>query len=163
MNSLRHAPLVLMILLFTACGTVPQPLPARVSMVTLATQDLKKMSAFFDQLGWPRSPRSNPHHISYQTAGAIFSLWQKENFEKLGMKKDFQHFSGALLSIYVESPELVDLSLDKAKKAGATIVTPSKTTSYAGRTGSFKDPEGNIWEITWAEGVEFDSRGSLKY
>lgn len=131
-------------------------------MVTVAVQDLKKMSAFFDQLGWKRSERSNPNHISFRTAGAVLSFWQKENFEKLGMKKDFQHFSGILLSVYVESPELVDESLAKAKGAGATITSPAKTTSYSGRTGSFKDPEGNIWEVTWSESASFDATGALK-
>ena len=132
-------------------------------MVTVAVRDLKKMSAFFDSLGWRRSERSNPHHISYKTGGAIFSLWQKENFDKLGLKKDFQHFSGVLLSVYVESPELVDQSLLRAQKAGATILSPAKTTSYAGRTGSFKDIEGNVWEVTWLDGTGFDSRGALLY
>lgn len=147
--------------LFIGCSSTPQPLPPRVNMVTLAVQDLKKMSSFYDQLGWTRSTRSNSHHISFQTGGAVLSLWQKENFEKLGMKKNFQHFSGVLLSIYVETPDLVDQSLVKAKTAGGIIVSPAKTTSYSGRTGSFKDLEGNIWEITWAEGITFESSGTL--
>ncbi len=147
----------------SACSSTPQPLPPRVNMVTIAVRDLLVMANFFDSLGWPRSERSNPHHISFKTGGAILSLWQKENFDKLGLKKDFQNFSGVLLSIYVESPDLVDQSLQRAKKAGAVIVSPAKTTSYSGRSGSFKDPEGNIWEVTWSEGVSFDSNGALIY
>jgi uncharacterized protein len=153
--------LLVIALILTGCSSTPKPLPPRVNMVTIAVQDLKKMSDFFDQLGWPRSARSNTHHISFQTGGAVLSLWQKENFEKLGMKKNFQYFSGVLLSIYVETPDLVDQSLAKAKTAGATIVSPAKTTSYSGRSGSFKDIEGNIWEVTWAEGVTFQSSGTL--
>ena len=138
-------------------------MPARLSLVTLAVTNLKEMSAFYDKLGWPRSQRSNDRYVAYKTGGAILALWPKENFEKGGLVKDFHKFNGVMLAINVESPELVDVSIEMAKRAGAPEVNEAKDASWGGRSGGFKDPEGNVWEITWAKGTSFDDRGGLIY
>jgi len=28
---------------------------------------------------------------------------------------------------------------------------------------SWRDPEGNVWDVAWAEGSEFDERGGLRF
>jgi len=28
---------------------------------------------------------------------------------------------------------------------------------------SWRDPEGNVWDVAWAEGSTFDDRGGLKF
>ena len=138
-------------------------IPARLNLVTLAVTNLKEMSAFYDRLGWPRSKRCNEHYVAYKTAGAILALWPKENFEKGGLVKDFQNFNGVMLAINVDHPDLVDASIEMARRAGAKEVINAKDASWGGRSGGFKDPEGNIWEITWAKGTSFDDRGALIY
>lgn len=138
-------------------------IPARLNLVTLAVADLKKMSAFYDKLGWERSKRSNEGYIAYRTGGAILALWPSVNFERGGLVKDSQNFNGVMLAINVESADLVDVAIDCAKNAGALEVTEAKDISWGGRSGGFKDPEGNIWEITWAKGISFDQRGALVY
>ncbi len=137
--------------------------PARLSLVTLAVSNLKEMSAFYDRLGWPRSQRSNDYYVAYKTGGAILALWPKENFEKGGLTKDFKSFNGVMLAINVERADQVDSAIETAKSAGAKEVTEANNTPWGGRSGGFKDPEGNIWEITWAKGTAFDDRGGLIY
>ena len=39
---------------------------------------------------------------------------------------------------------------------------PPQRTSWGGGFG-FRDPEGNVWEIAWAEGSVFDDRGGLTF
>lgn len=138
-------------------------IPPRLSLVTLAVTNLKEMSAFYDKLGWARSKRSNDHYVVYRTGGAILALWPKENFERSGLVKDFYKFNGVMLAINVESPELVDVSIEMAKKAGAAEIKEAQNASWGGRSGGFKDPEGNIWEITWAKGTSFYENGALDY
>ncbi len=138
-------------------------IPARLNLVTLAVSDLKKMSTFYDKLGWERSKRSNEGYIAYRTGGAILALWASSNFERGGLIKESQNFNGVMLAINVESADLVDAAIETAQRAGATGVSEAKETAWGGRSGGFKDPEGNIWEITWAEGTSFDERGGLIY
>jgi uncharacterized glyoxalase superfamily protein PhnB len=36
-----------------------------------------------------------------------------------------------------------------------------KDLSFGGRSFEFLDPEGNAWEVVWAEETSFDERGGL--
>jgi uncharacterized glyoxalase superfamily protein PhnB len=44
---------------------------------------------------------------------------------------------------------------------GIRILAAPVDMSFGGRSFSFLDPEGNAWEVTWAEGTSFDERGGL--
>jgi len=35
--------------------------------------------------------------------------------------------------------------------------------AFWGRGFSRRDPEGNVWDVAWAEGSTFDDRGGLKF
>jgi uncharacterized glyoxalase superfamily protein PhnB len=44
---------------------------------------------------------------------------------------------------------------------GIRIVGEPKNLSFGGRGFEFLDPEGNAWEVVWAEETSFDERGGL--
>lgn len=50
----------------------------------------------------------------------------------------------------------VDAVAEKARRAGAEIVTEPQDQEYGGRLCSFRDPEGHLWNVgsydPWAEG-----------
>ena len=138
-------------------------IPARPSLLTLAVKDLEKMEKFYTNLGWPKSSRSNENYIAYKTAGAILALWPEKNFKMNRSECKDKEFNGIMLAINVESSELVDRYLDVAREAGAKNIVDAQNTFWGGRSGGFEDPEGNIWEVTWADGTSFDERGALIY
>jgi uncharacterized glyoxalase superfamily protein PhnB len=44
---------------------------------------------------------------------------------------------------------------------GIRIMAEPKDLSFGGRGFEFLDPEGNAWEVVWAEDTSFDERGRL--
>ena len=49
----------------------------------------------------------------------------------------------------VSSKEEVDLVMNQAKAAGATIIKAAQETFYGGYAGYFQDPDQHVWEIAW--------------
>jgi len=43
----------------------------------------------------------------------------------------------------------VDAVMERAARAGATIITPAEQTMWGGYVGSFQDPDEHVWEIAW--------------
>ena len=112
--------------------------PARVSFVTLAVRDMAAMTRFYRQFRWPESKHSDENFVAFQTGGAVLGLFPAKNYEKeLGAAASVDVFKGSVLAINLEN------------------------LSFGGRGFSFLDPEGNAWEVVWAEGTSFDDRGGL--
>jgi len=135
--------------------------PARVSMVTLAARDFPTLRAFYQKFGWPESKHSDENYCAFQTGGAILSLWPMSNYEADGYQYPAEGFKGFVLALNVETPEKVDEVLAAAKAAGALKIQDALDATWGGRTGGFEDPEGNVWEVTFAQGTSFDERGGL--
>ena len=66
------------------------------------------------------------------------------------------------LAANVEQPELVDEALETARKAGAAITKEAEQAFWGGRSGRFRDPEGNVWEVAWMPNATFDAGGALQ-
>ncbi len=43
----------------------------------------------------------------------------------------------------------VDAVMDRATRAGATIVKAATDTFWGGYAGYFQDPDGHLWEVVW--------------
>jgi uncharacterized glyoxalase superfamily protein PhnB len=71
-------------------------------------------------------------------------------------------FKGFVLAINLEDPARVDAAYATMKGFdGIRILGAPKDLSFGGRGFDFLDPEGNAWEVVWAEGTSFDERGGL--
>lgn len=129
----------------------------RITLLTLGVDDLERSLTFYrDGLG-------------LQTEGII-----GEEFEH-GAVAFFELQSGLKLAIWkrrdiahdtkivqtepspteftighnVGSKEEVDLVMEQAKKAGATITVPAHEAFWGGYSGYFQDPDGHLWEVAW--------------
>lgn len=49
----------------------------------------------------------------------------------------------------VGSKDEVDIVMEQARQAGATITVDAHDTFWGGYSGYFQDPDGHIWEIVW--------------
>ena len=138
-------------------------IPARVSFVTLAVRNVPRMAEFYRQFGWPESATNSEHHVAFQTGGAILGLYGAEHYEQdLGAAPPPGAFRGFTLAINLEGPEEVDRVYDVIRSAeGATVHGAPQDLSFGGRGFVFSDPEGNIWDVIWTEGTDFDERGGL--
>jgi catechol 2,3-dioxygenase-like lactoylglutathione lyase family enzyme len=137
--------------------------PARTSFVTLAVQDMAAMTRFYRQFGWPESKHSDESFVAFQTAGAVLGLFPATNYEKeLGPVVASGVFKGFVLAINLEDAGRVDVAYETMKRFdGMRILAEPRDLSFGGRGFDFLDPEGNAWEVVWAEGTSFDERGGL--
>ena len=138
-------------------------IPARVSFVTLAVRDMVTMTRFYRQFGWPESKHSDESFVAFQTSGAVLGLFPAKNYEKeLGPAVADGTFKGSVLAINLEDAAHVDAVYDTMRSFEDIRVLGEPTNlSFGGRGFEFLDPEGNAWEVVWAEGTSFDDRGGL--
>ena len=138
-------------------------IPARTSFVTLAVGDLPTMARFYRQFGWPESKFSDESFVAFQTSGAVLGLFPAKNYEaEFGRVVAHDVFKGFVLAINLENAARVDAAYETLKLFdGIRIVGEPKNLSFGGRGFEFLDPEGNAWEVVWAEETSFDERGGL--
>ena len=137
--------------------------PARTSFVTLAVRDLPTMARFYRQFGWPESKFSDESFVAFQTSGAVLGLFPATNYEKeFGAPPAPGVFKGFVLAINLEDAARVDAAYETMKRFDdIRIIGEPKDLSFGGRGFEFLDPEGNAWEVVWAEETSFDERGGL--
>jgi catechol 2,3-dioxygenase-like lactoylglutathione lyase family enzyme len=137
--------------------------PARVSFVTLAVRDMPRMQTFYDQFGWPKSRHSDDTFAAYQCGGAVLGLYGASNYEKAyGPPAPPGTFRGFVLAINCRDATEVDRIYDAMRDVrDITLKGQPEDLSFGGRGFEWSDPEGNVWEVTWAEGTSFDEREAL--
>lgn len=139
--------------------------PARVSFVTLAVRDLPRMAEFFRQFGWPEAKDNDENHVAFQCGGAVLGLYGADRYAPLfGPSPEPGQFKGFTLAINLEDAATVDRVWETARNAeGIEIVSEPEDLWFGGRGFVFKDPEGNVWDVVWADGTSFDERGGLVF
>ena len=138
-------------------------IPARMSFVTLAVRDMPAMTRFYRQFGWPESKFSDESFVAFQTSGAVLGLFPAKNYEKeFGAPPAPGVFKGFVLAINLEDATRVDAAHETMKRFDdIRLMGEPKDLSFGGRGFEFLDPEGNAWEVVWAEDTSFDERGGL--
>ena len=136
--------------------------PARLTFITLTCRDMERMTRFYRQFGWPEAPASEDAHVVFQfTNGVVLALYGSEGYERqLGPMAD--GFRGFSLCINCKDWDEVE-AMHRAVSGFDDIhdLDEPKMGSWGGGGFGFRDPEGNVWEIVWAEGSRFDERGGL--
>jgi catechol 2,3-dioxygenase-like lactoylglutathione lyase family enzyme len=135
--------------------------PARISLITLGVADVDRATAFYERLGWERSPASVPGAVSFfRTAGSILALWGRTDLATDAGVPDpgAAGFSGVAHSINLEDANAVDAALADAVAAGATLLKSGTRADWGGYSGYFSDLDGHVWEIAhnpgWPLGPE---------
>jgi len=121
------------------------------------------MTRFYRQFGWPESKFSDESFVGFQTSGAVLGLFAATNYEaEFGAPPALDAFKGFVLAMNLEDAERVDAAYAVMKRfEGLRVVGEPKDLSFGGRGFEFLDPEGNAWEVVWAEDTSFDERGGL--
>lgn len=134
----------------------------RLSLVTLAVDDLSRSLAFYrDGLGW------TPHFAAddvafFQMNAMVFALFRKEELAK--------DFGGAVamggksiaLAHNVADKAEVDTVLDEVRTLdGGTVVFEPADRFWGGYSGYFEDPDGHLWEVAWNPHWTLSPEGSV--
>jgi catechol 2,3-dioxygenase-like lactoylglutathione lyase family enzyme len=135
---------------------------ARLSVLTLAVDDLDKSLAFYhDGLGFATEGIVGKE---FEHGAVVFfdlrpglklALWPRASLEHdSGVPRPPHRSTEVMLGHNVPTREEVDQVMAQAKRAGARIVKPAQPTFWGGYGGYFQDPDGHLWEIVWNPAFE---------
>jgi predicted lactoylglutathione lyase len=138
--------------------------PPRLNFVTLACRDVERMADFFRSLGWLEAPGSEPVHRVFQLAnGVVLALYGAEHYERDHGPRT-NGFRGVTLGINLASRDEVFAAHEAIAAVAGVRDLDEPLDSPHGFTGfSFRDPEGNIWDVAWKDGSNVDERGGLTW
>src|SRR6185503_13937605 len=110
------------------------------------------------KLGLERRMKATGEQVAFYRARAMtLALYPTDNLaDEAGVAREGEQagFRGATLAWNCSSPEEVEISLTHAVRAGGKLIQPAAPTDYGGHAGYFSDPDGHVWEIVVAPGVE---------
>ena len=133
----------------------------RLTVITLGVRDLARARRFYEALGWQSPCEPDSDVVFFQSGGMVLALWGREQLAEDSVVKDSGGWGGVTLAHNVGSPEEVDLVLDEARAAGATIGRPGAETFWGGYSGVFIDPDGHPWEVAHNPNWSLDSEGKV--
>jgi predicted lactoylglutathione lyase len=125
----------------------------RMIFLSLPVQDLARARAFYEALGF----RINEHSSDARTASVVVdenivvTLQTRDRFaEVAGAEAGDPARPTSVPSLTVENRSEVDELVEKAVAAGGR---PWSATEEDGAryTGSFADPDGNLWQVMWLD------------
>ena len=121
--------------------------------ITLGVHDFGRERAFYRELGWPQV-FDGDDFAAFELRGAVLALFAAD---KLGEDahaptQDARDGIRFAVIITVDTPEEVDELAQRVTAAGGTVTKPpTQAEFFDGRDAYFADPEGNYWEIAWAQ------------
>jgi uncharacterized glyoxalase superfamily protein PhnB len=139
-------------------------IPARLSLVTLGAADVTRLRDFYEAMGW-KPATSTEDFASFVLGGAVLALYPRDLLQSEAAPDlaapPAGSWSGVTFALNVDHVDEVDQVFDAAVRAGARPVAVPKDRDWGGRSGYIADPEENRWEIAWAPGARFDTRGAV--
>ncbi|WP_300013216.1 VOC family protein [uncultured Roseobacter sp.] len=119
----------------------------RISLITLGARDIAALAAFYDALGWQRTP-SPDGVIAYDLIGQTLGLYPLDKLaEDIGVPLTDLGYGASTFTHNLPEKEDVAPLLARAEAAGAKVLKPAQDVFWGGHHGYFADPEGHIWEI----------------
>jgi len=132
--------------------------------VTLGVTDLPASTAFYEQIGLQRHPRSNAHITFFEMSGQILALFGADALaEDAGVQQRSSGFAGMTLAHNVNNEDEVQSLIDRAVDAGGTRLRPVSEPPWGGQRGYFADLDGHVWEVAWNPNISLDADGRIAF
>ena len=121
-----------------------------IAIIGVGVRDFERAKEFYrDGLNWPVLQEEGEWVcFSLGDGATALTLYPWDQLaDDAGVAPEGSGFRGITFSYNVRTEERVDAVLAEARNAGATITKPAERTPWGGFSGSFTDPEGNVWEV----------------
>jgi catechol 2,3-dioxygenase-like lactoylglutathione lyase family enzyme len=119
----------------------------RISIITIATDDLDRAVRFYQAMGLQRHPGITDGVAFFQMGGAILGLFPCRDAEKDAGIAFARAPSAVYLAYNTRSDAEVDEVLEMAERAGGKIIKPAGRAFWGGWYGYFADADGHVWEV----------------
>ncbi|SHL61339.1 VOC family protein [Roseibium suaedae] len=135
----------------------------RISLITLAVDDLQQTSRFFeDGLGWTQAPGGNEHIAFYQLNGSALALYSRAHLAKdLDRALAADTIGGMTIAFNARSEEEVDSVYAEALAAGAEATVRPEKVFWGGYSGYVTIPGGHLLEIAYNPFWPLDEKGGI--
>lgn len=146
---------------------MPQFKAHSVSMFTLGVKDVDRSVRFYEALGWPCSPDSDPKMCTFMVTDNIALGLVEYDFlakDALLPTEPMHRYNGFTMAINGKSAEEVDALFDRAIEAGGFCQQKPQWKDwggYEGYSGYFLDPDGYVWEVAYAPFLRLDESRRL--
>jgi uncharacterized glyoxalase superfamily protein PhnB len=139
-------------------------LPAQPNFLTLACRDVERMTRLLRDFGWHEAPGSEQAHRVFQCSnGVVVALYGAGNYEP-HFGPPAAGFRGFTLGINVAGPEEVDAAYAHLETVdGVELLEQPFDSPHGFRGFSFRDPEGNVWDVAWKRGSQVTAEGDLTW
>lgn len=134
----------------------------RISLVTLAVEDVGAVAAFFENgLGWTRSGGEDDVAF-YQTGGSILALYARKSLEEeIGRALPADTLGGMTIAWNGRSEAEVDRAFQQAVDAGAEPVKRPEKAFWGGYSSYVAIPGGHLMEIAYNPFWPIDGDGNI--
>ena len=134
----------------------------RMHLILLGVNDIGKSKAFYEALGWQKSPTGHDEFVKFDLGGYALCLLSRTALaiDCLAETAEPVGFNGVGFVYLAKTPQEVPALLAKAVEAGGTLVKPATRTPW-GIAGYFKDPDGYLFEVDYEEVWVFDEQNRL--
>jgi uncharacterized protein len=123
------------------------------NLLTLGARDFSALRDFYRRVGWPQVIDDGDFAV-FELRGIVLALFPLAQLARDGNAVPDPGTGGIRFTIGVQvgSAEDVDELTDRMRAAGARVTKePVDAEFFTGRSAYLCDPEGNYFEIAWAD------------
>ena len=127
--------------------------PPLANLITLGARDLPTLRDFYRALGWPQIV-DDGGFVAFELRGIVLALFPLTELARDGNAEPAPSTAGLgfTIGVQVDSAEEVDRLTEQMRAAGARVTKePVDAEFFTGRSAYLCDPEGNYFEIAWAD------------
>ena len=149
--------------IFPCVAGSSMPPSQRVHLILLGVRDVSRSAAFYEALGWKKSPTGHAGFVKFNLNGYAFCLLPFSDLAKDALAEASvpnSQFNGVAFVQLAKTMGDVALILERAVASGGTLVKPATRTPW-GVAGYFKDPDGYLFEVDYERSWVFDGEGGL--
>lgn len=135
----------------------------RLSLITLAVDDLDTERAFYEALGWA-AVETTDDMVVFDLLGHSLGLYRRAAMARdMGLSEERLRPGGSPLSVNVSDAGDVAEVLDEVRDAGGTVLRESHEVFWGGTTGFFETPDGHLWEVAHNPFVALAEDGRFRW
>jgi hypothetical protein len=123
------------------------------NVITLGVRDFEALREFYRRVGWPQVMDDGEFAV-FELRGIVLALFPLAKLARDGNTEPDSSTGGIgfTIGVQVDSADEVDRLTEQMRAAGARVTKePVDAEFFTGRSAYLCDPEGNYFEIVWAD------------